>query len=514
MPKNLIVCCDGTWSNPEQENNGVTTPTNVVKLYNAVAETGGSGIRQMKYYHPGVGGEDIGLIPRISGGAFGLGISRHIQSAYHWIASNYEEGDNLFLFGFSRGAFTARSLAGFIGKGLLDLRGIKYDDESWKRVKIAYEKAYRGNRSVKEVAAADWVLFAKGEAVAINFLGVWDTVGALGIPDDLELLNLFDRGENWGFHDTELGSHIKHARHAMAIDEWRACFTVTRWHNADSHADAREVWFPGTHSDVGGGYVETGLSNIALEWMMKESGKCGLEFRPGLKINVDPCGVIHNSYRGFFAKLRSRPRNFPAIEKANGSLFHPSVFTRQEKSPLEYPAYHPLKKLGVDEFCTVEIFADKHWNETNLYLEAGQEYLFSAAGKWLDSKDSCDWNGAQNEEFTTGDVIRGIYSFWGQFEKVFRKIAKNPSTDFWGTKRVEPFKWFVMTGAIANDGGDWKEVKNDGSPHPHQYIEIPKFASSPFVVGTPGYLYCFANDAWCFYGNNHGSIELTVSRVK
>ncbi len=112
MKKRLIVCCDGTWNNPEQEDNGIAAPTNVVKIYNAIAEADDNDLTQLKYYHPGVGGEEAGLLGSFLGGAVGFGISREIRSAYHWLGNNYEEGDEVFLIGFSRGAFKVRAAVG------------------------------------------------------------------------------------------------------------------------------------------------------------------------------------------------------------------------------------------------------------------------------------------------------------------------------------------------------------------------------------------------------------------
>lgn len=516
MPKNLIVCCDGTWNNPAQEDNGIASPTNVVKLYNALAENDSTGVAQLKYYHPGVGGEDIGWFDEKFGGAFGVGISRHIQSAYYWLADNYEEGDRIFLFGFSRGAFTVRSLGGFLNKGLLNLQGLS-SKESWVRVKTAYEKGYRiKDATVNAWAKEDWAFFNKRQAIEIHFLGVWDTVGSLGIPDDLEIFNFLDDRKDWEFHDTELGKNVLHARHAMAIDEIRSCFTVTRWKNAKNHNDAQEVWFPGVHSDVGGGYVECDLSNGALKWMIEESMAFDLEFRLGIvnKIACNPAGIMHNSYKGLFSKLRSRPRNIPEIVSSNQSIFHESVFERQNASPIEYPPYHPTRILQVGQSVSIDIFARNHWNETHVYLKRGHEYTFSATGEWMDADDSCDWKGTQNDKYTKGDVIRGIYSFLGSFETMFNKMTNNLLTDFWGTKRVEEFNWFSLVGAIANDGSAIMVVANDGSPVPHQYIDMTQYDNSNFIVHNPGYLYCFPNDAWCFYHNNRGCIRLTITRKK
>lgn len=510
--KRLVVCFDGTWNNATQEENGIPTPTNVVKLFNALQKTDD----QLCYYHPGLGAEKRGLIQKITGGAFGAGITRHICSAYHWLGQNYEEGDEIFFFGFSRGAFTVRSIAGFLGKGLLDLSGLS-SQESWKRVHKAYLDGYRKKKHIKDLDS-EWTLFSNGDALPIKFLGVWDTVGALGIPDDLEILNFFDDKKKWAFHDTTLGEHVKIARHAMAIDEIRSSYTVTRWDNISSHKDVKELWFPGVHSDVGGGYAQTDLSDGALGWMIEESKAAGIVFRDHIDrfIQSNPLGIMHNSYKGIFAKLRSRPRNIDAFTAKNQSLFHQSAWERYEIPPIRYQSYHPTTILEVGDTCTVEIYAAEKWNHTGIYLERGHVYTFEASGEWKDSSDACDWKGTQKDnKRTLGDAVRSVSSLLGYIEKALKKITKNESTDILFTKRVEAFNWFVLVGAIANDGGDGNGTKNDGSPHPHQYIDMSQFENRKFSdIKSSGYLYCFANDAWNMYHNNQGSISLTIRRVR
>ncbi len=512
--KRLIVCCDGTWNTPDQEENGIPAPTNVFKIFNAIAEKDKKNNVQLKYYHPGVGSEG-GVVESVLGGAIGAGISNNIRSAYHWLGCNYNEGDEIYLFGFSRGAFAARSLGGFLGRGLLDLKNLGSDD-SWFRVKKAYDKGYRRkNSTLEDWAESYWKFFHKGQSLPINFVGVWETVGALGVPDDLEIINIFEKRKNWRFHDTELGSYVKTARHAMAIDEIRSSFTITRWNNSVQHPGIKELWFPGVHSDVGGGYADSKLSNGALLWMMEESSKVGLEFREGIQTQIkpDPCGVIHNSFKGGFAKLRSRPRNIDAMVERNKNLFHLSALERQALSPVEHPHYHPTKILKINETHTVDIFANTRWNYSGIYLPAGHSFTFSATGKWLDSKDACDWEGTEDGKLSAGDIIRGTSSFLGKFETIFKKITKNDSTDFLGTKRVENLKWFTLVGTITNDSGSRKAVKNDGSPVPHQHVDLAAHKMTPLKVDKPGYLYCFPNDVWSLYENNHGSVLLKIQRT-
>lgn len=514
--KRLILSNDGTWNSPDQEDNGVLSPTNVVKLHNALAGHGSDGVEQLAYYHPGVGAKGQ-LLDAIAGGAVGAGISNHIRSAYHWLATHYVPGDEIYIFGFSRGAFTARSLGGLLGRGLLDLRSAPPKD-AWARVDAAYQ-AYQKytKRSLDDRQwAAGWSFFHGLDATPVRFIGVWDTVGALGVPDDLELLNLFDRSEKWRFHDTNLGAHVQTARHAIALDEVRASFTVTRWANADQHKDATELWFPGVHCDVGGGYAHSDLSDGALSWMMEQASLAGLAFRPGVQaaLQPNPLGVLHNSYKGAFAKLRSRPRNIEAMVTANAASFHPSAFVRQTMSPIAYPAYHPSYALAPGESRTVDIYADTQWNPTGVYMDQGQKYIFSATGEWLDSTDACDWRGTENHDYTLGDVVRAGGTALGKVEGWMKKATGNASTDFWLTKRVEGYRWFTLVGAITNDSGIGSIVPNDGSPNPHEYLDLPVHEKQAFVVQHPGYLFCFPNDVWGLYSNNHGSVRLTITRTE
>lgn len=505
--KRLILCCDGTWNNPEQEQGGIPAPSNVYKLYNALAARGADGVEQLKYYHPGVGGEG-GVVDKVLGGSLGVGIGRHICSGLHWLARNYREGDAIYLFGFSRGAFTVRSLGGALAVGLPDLEGVD-TALGWKIIHLVYEEAYRRQKGLDSPKIRkDWAFFHKRRAVPVRFLGVWDTVGALGIPDDLELLNLLDDKSDWEFHNVKLGKHVATARHAMALDEQRSSFCVTRWSNAEAHPDAKEMWFPGVHADIGGGYQNDDLSNITLLWILEEAAAAGLVYRPGVVASIagNPNGVLHRSWKGFFEKFRSRPRNIPALVPANAAVIHPSVFERQRSCPISYEPYHPTTVLAPGESVTVDVFARDRWNRTGVCLEAGAAYRFAASGEWQDAKDTCDWRGTDDDKFSIGDLARTASSLLG-------KLERHEQMDFWITKRVEKLPWFALVGAIANDNGDPGAVGHDGSPVPHQYVLLPAHEKKPLKASQPGYLYCFANDAWGLYENNRGSLQLTITRV-
>jgi hypothetical protein len=521
--KSLIICCDGTWNSPDQKQNDIPAPTNVVRLYNALAPRDAAGREQRKYYHPGVG-TDGSKLERLGGGAYGRGISRNIMSAYRWLADAYEPGDALFLFGFSRGAYTARSLGGFIGCcGLPDLRGLS-PAEVWQRIEQAYDTVYRAEPAQRPPIT--WPVLPVDPAlgkIPIQFIGVWDTVGALGIPDDLALLNLFDSPLKWKFHDTTLGDGVRFARHAVAIDELRESFTPTFWTDPKNNVlndgtRVRQLWFPGVHSDVGGGYAHCGLSDIALEWMIAEATQAGLAFQPSYCVQIKPDfqGLLHDSLGGAFKALHTRPRCRPMLT-ANSPHYHPSAWQRDAAPPItQSPYHHPSVTLQVNQASDpIEVYARNHWNETGLFLEAGATYEFAATGEWLDKTIPCGPNGTTDGKFHFGEVVHLAGALLGKLEAGLRKATDNPDADVIGTRRMEAHPWFALIGSIANDG-DQRATNPlpDGSCCPHQMFLI---GAGPvrLTIGpaAAGYFYAFANDAWHFYDNNRGSVTLTVKRI-
>lgn len=291
--KRLIVCCDGTWNRADQESNGVPCPTNVVKIAYRIAKRDGA-IPQITFYDQGVGTGNV--IDRYSGGAFGDGLADNILDAYRFLVANYEEGDQIFLFGFSRGAYTARSLGGMMRKcGILRREGVRH-----------YREAVNLYRSETRPIDAQAVSFRKANSVVedieIQCIGVWDTVGSLGIP--LRGLRGLTRRKHQ-FHDTELSGAVKNAFHALAIDEHRAPFEPTLWDFKPKPPQrVEQVWFCGAHSDVGGGYAEPGLSDIALQWMIDRATEAGLVFDNAvvqkLPLGPKPLQELHNSKTGLY----------------------------------------------------------------------------------------------------------------------------------------------------------------------------------------------------------------------
>ena len=298
--KRLIVCCDGTWNAPEKLDPEERHSTNVLRISRAILPSDPKGIIQSVEYVRGIGTGN--LLNRLVGGASGKGITSNILQAYQFISNNFEPGDHIYLFGFSRGAYTARSLSGFLYHvGILK-----------KRFQSSLPSIYRIYQSIPKHEIPSLVagyahmidrdlVDRDRRVVPIHFLGVWDTVGALGVPFDLIRWLQQDR---IGFHDTELASNVDFAYHALAIHEFRWHFPPTLWTVKRQGQTVEQVWFPGAHSDVGGGLGKNGLANGPLLWMAGRASQVGLaidvttlndaDFAP------DPFAAVDDSRTGIY----------------------------------------------------------------------------------------------------------------------------------------------------------------------------------------------------------------------
>lgn len=297
MSKRIVVCLDGTWNEPSDNKRS----TNVVKIMRAVRQSAESGKTQIVFYDKGVG--TGGTIDKFRGGAFGRGLEDNVQDGYRYLANNYEVDDEIYIFGFSRGAFTARSLAGFIGVcGLLDRTTMGLMGRAWD--------LYRTPKAERDPAEVDEIQSKARHPVKIRCIGVWDTVGALGVP--IEALNWINGGR-YQFHDTTLGKDVDCALHAIAIDEKRGPFAPTLWQSPEPITDriVEQVWFPGAHSNVGGGYPDAGLSDLALDWMIKRvRAHTPLEFDDAFIntwIDPKPMATLYESRTWPYAYSRFRP---------------------------------------------------------------------------------------------------------------------------------------------------------------------------------------------------------------
>ena len=255
----LILLFDGTWNDPDDR-------TNVFRLAQHIKGSDGD-IRQKFFYDPGVGTAGF---EAIRGGLFAYGLTKNLLQGYEWLAKSYAEGDEIWLFGFSRGAYTARSLAGLIRKcGLLRIVTQPLLDKA--------EEMYRDKNLGPDDAECVKFrsLYSRAET-RVHFIGVWDTVGALGIP-----VAVLSR-DKYSWHDTQLSGIVDHAYHALALDEHRADYDVALWTSSDGRQKPQNIeveqrWFIGAHSNVGGGYDNDPLADIPLKWMMQKAEGAGLK---------------------------------------------------------------------------------------------------------------------------------------------------------------------------------------------------------------------------------------------
>jgi len=329
MPKRIVVCSDGTWLTPEHAHKGVFTPSNVYKMACAIAPRTSTGTEQIVFYDKGVGTN--GGLDRLTGGAFGQGLFQNIEEAYAFLVHNYAEGDEIYFFGFSRGAFTVRSTAGLLRKcGLLQkLHADKFQD--------AYRLYHKRDAAPDTPEATE---FRKNFAreVGIKFIGVWDTVGALGVP--FSFLRSLTK-HRYEFHDVKLSHIVEHAYHAVAIDERRKPFRPTLWEitkNDQQHVE--QVWFAGVHSDVGGGFQDSRLADLTFKWMKEKAEACGLELDPAyVERAIKPAyaGKLHRSKTTFLLKMIGADYLRPIEQNANtAEAIHDSAFERYDDVALSY----------------------------------------------------------------------------------------------------------------------------------------------------------------------------------
>ena len=302
--RNLIIFCDGTWNDTENMDGGEYAPTNVLQFYKALAKVGD---KQRSYYEDGVGTRPMEALP---GGIAGYGLDKRILGAYRWLSkklgsTNWEpEQNKIFVLGFSRGAYTARRIA-----GLVDFCGIATDPNDDELALELYKN--REKNETKHFKNSGRFLKAP-----IEMVGVWDTVKTTLDPD---------------FNDNLLGANVVAGYHAMAIDEKRGPFKVLKWKK-----DPRvlQKWFAGVHCDVGGGYKETGLADCAFMWMVYRAYSHGVMFDADVMTNrpdPKPKGKMHNSFRGIWKAL---PKKVRTINK--GDLIDITVKTR-----LTLASYNP-----------------------------------------------------------------------------------------------------------------------------------------------------------------------------
>jgi uncharacterized protein (DUF2235 family) len=316
MSKRIVFCADGTWDS--SGNN-----TNVYRIFKALQTTAD----QVPYYDDGVGSDGL-AIEKLIGGAFGVGLFQKIKDGYTKIAQVYEKDDQVFLFGFSRGAYTARCLAGMIA--VCGLPTANFTDQV---VETAFQ-AYR-NKDQRAALLAELNKTCDMFNAKLAMVGVWDTVGSLGIPAIFGGVSPLI----YGFLDTNLHPNVLHAYHALAIDERRGEFPATLWTSQAPGQTLEQVWFCGVHSDVGGSYPDdpdgTALADLTLGWMMSKASALGLQFAPSVQtkfsLPMDPKLALDTKHESWnvlwgFPKRRSIAANSMLSDSVSVRCEHDSSY--------------------------------------------------------------------------------------------------------------------------------------------------------------------------------------------
>jgi uncharacterized protein (DUF2235 family) len=377
--KRFVICFDGTWQRLQQPK-----PTNIAIIAQSVAHThtreDGSKVPQIVIYSQGVGSNIDALggdgfmdgltegLNKMLGGVFGEGLEDSIVDAYLRLAFNYEAGDEIYVFGFSRGAFCARSFAGMVNAAGIVSR--MHADKAWDAFhlyrnrpgpkatqleKDDYERARKGFMLLygKGARAADGTRVKSDEAPKITYLGIFDTVGQRGMPS---ALGGFARAVNksFGFHDMRIGGNVLSARHAVAIDERRLGFPPTLWEgveeaNKRDHCNGQDRyhqrWFVGTHGDVGGGEGSP-LSAAPLKWIAEGAAECGLRFYATYGQDESPLDKAIREAGLVFNGRISRPKFWDSLSPMNYPIYPRRIWTSKlgKSRPSEDFASHVLDR--------------------------------------------------------------------------------------------------------------------------------------------------------------------------
>ena len=355
MGKNIIICSDGT-GNSSIKDRG----TNVFKIYEALDLHHPTTI-QIAIYDDGVGTETFRPF-QLLGGAFGFGLWRNIRQLYTGLVQVYEPGDRIYLFGFSRGAFTVRQLAGLILKmGIIAKGRYTSTSELNRLVRQAQREYWQDNRAWLEwliMKVFSWFTPCEGVEkfrnqyatkvpdrnsvnqyqADIRFIGVWDTVSAVGFPV-LYVADMFNTAVyRFKFPDYKLGKAVSAAAHALSIDDQRATFHPLLWDECDEVRDKpriEQTWFAGVHANVGGGYPKQGVSLVALDWMMRKAEAAGarLDGEAGIKFlekdkafyreHMNVNDKVYDSRSGLSAYYRYKPRDI--YRKCQQKNFEPRI---------------------------------------------------------------------------------------------------------------------------------------------------------------------------------------------
>lgn len=538
--RRIVILCDGTSNRPDQQEDGEAAATNVWKLYKAL----GCDETQITWYQPGIGSDSsstaaearrtqailsaVGANPgsqvaaywrrfvQIFESAFGQGISESIANGYAEIVREYQPGDRIYLIGFSRGAYTARCIAGIISRcGLLRAENLRYAGDM--------VQLFRTREHPDDVVSVRSDLVHADPAV--EFVGVFDTVASLGVP-------LW----GWWFRASPIWKNkalatdpveaCRHVYHALAMDERRSQFFPTLYQDprrvegikrsaSDKLETLEQVWFRGAHADIGGGYARHDLSDISLGWMMDAMEQHGLRFQANARADLrpDPLGRRHDELErepgwvlfGTWPRWHPVPGHVPDHQ---GTTLHSSVFERAE-TILKCIGRPDLVTLANGESLNVVVEARQDWSRTGIIIEPEAYYCLTYLdGLWRDAEaPPCTPYGQQAEGWfdlrrylTQGRRLR--------YEPWMRLIATIAHPRHWALKEKglpelikllfhnDPQK---LTKQLAPIG------KNLGWPND----SIILYSKAP-----AGMLYMFANDWWQTASNNSGGIRIRITRIE
>ncbi|MEE9452228.1 MAG: DUF2235 domain-containing protein [Gammaproteobacteria bacterium] len=467
MAQKIVICCDGAWHEPINKKDSEMIETNIEKLSKLIDPK-----KEVKLFYD-TGMPTNGMMEKFKG----QDLLQSIKDAYAFIVKNYTKESEIYLFGFSRGAYVVRSVAGMIRKcGILTEAG--FEDQLDNAMKLYRNLQLDRNSMEAEMFRAKYTMMPKDTMkqmangshkmriqhnIKIKFLGVFETVGALGIPTK-GLTNL--NNEKYQFHDTMLSPDVMSAYQALAIDETRSAMMPCVW-KAPMHIKEQMIeqcWFAGTHANIGGNFSDEGLSNISLHWMLEKARKHGLPLLPAAKkVKGDPFAICQKfsgaMYRG--TKIYERP--LMNIEYAN-MMIHESVNKRFQEISLKYYPNNLLYEMRKKD--PTLIIAKEQYNFTGKYLQAGKKYQFTADGMWQDKGSPADASG-------------------------FQKFHLKPL-------RFKKGRTFTLVGTIGRDDTTAFDIGEMIENH------------ATFTPEKSGMLFCFANDARSNYGNNTGFIKVGV----
>lgn len=408
-----LYAFDGTWNSDEDDPKVDTNVVRFRELYD------GPDVE----YIAGIGTRG-GRVGKVLGGLLGMGGHSRIREMYEELCQNWAAGDHdIDIIGFSRGAALAVHFANKLGSEGIRIKG------------------------------------SDPQPAVIRFLGLWDVVGSFGLNTNT-IINF--QAINLGWHIKTVSRCVQHCYHAMALDERRETFNITRLDDQHEHPNIEEVWFRGVHSDIGGGNGNTARSNIALGWMIEKARGCGLPVRDVSADDPRYAAVDTASpfYENKDVQIDPRRKVFP------GDVFHPSAVARK------------LTPGGPSQ--TVTVYSALRYNWTGLQLESGASYRFEvpAGDTWQDADIECGPDGWSTEQLP-----------WMKetFVEFFEPMRRCPEAN-----------WFELIGSYGDDDNSLFRIGSGASPH---------------TATRDTELYLFANDLPAKYDNNHGSLEVTITRI-